>query len=252
MKTTVQNRKQRPIYYPDTDGKPIAEGDSQRKSLTYLVEALNLHFQVCPNIYVSGNLLIYYEEGNPKKSVAPDVFVVFGVPKHPRKNYKMWVEGRGPDVVIEVTSRITQDEDERVKPALYQQWGVREYFLHDPTGDYLKPALRGQRLNKQGQYEPMKAVQGLDGSVILTSTLLGLQLRLESGRLRLFDPRTNKYWYTYSEAVTARRLEEQWAEAERQRVKQAESQVQLERQRADRLAAQLRVLGIDPDMVVSR
>jgi Uma2 family endonuclease len=222
-----------PIYYPDSDGEPMAESDSQRHSLIYLVAALEEHFQSQEDVYVSGNLLIYYEEGNPKRSVAPDVFVVFDVPKHDRDSYQTWVEGKGPDVVMEITSRSTRQVDAKEKPTLYQQLGVREYFQYDPTGQYLKPALRGRRLNRHGQYELLNSVRGLDGSVWLTSTLLKLQLRLEGGQLRLFDPKTGNYLDTYSEAVQGRR--------------QAERQLEQERREKELLAQQLRALGINPD-----
>ena len=69
------------IEYPDTDGLPMAESDFQRQYLSYSVEVLRIYFQNHPDVYVSGNLFIYYEQGNPKAVVAPDVFVVFGVPK---------------------------------------------------------------------------------------------------------------------------------------------------------------------------
>ncbi len=101
-----------PVSYPDSDGEPMAESDHQRDYLTYLVEALKQHFQDQPQVYVSGNLLIYYEEGHPELSVAPDVFVVLEVPKHTRDIYKVWEEGKAPDVVIEITSRTTQQKDE--------------------------------------------------------------------------------------------------------------------------------------------
>jgi len=243
-----------PIYYPDTDGEPMAESDHQRDFLTYLVEALKNHFQPQAEVYVSGNLLIYYEEGNPKRSVAPDVFVVFGVPNHDRNIYQTWMEGKGPDVVIEITSRTTRQVDEKIKPALYQKLGVREYFQYDPQGHYLKPALRGRQLNDEGNYEPMNLIRGLDGSAWLTSTLLGLQLRLEGGRLRLFDPQTDDYLDTYSEAVKGRRqaewqkeLAEQQKELAEQQARQVTQQLEREQYEKELLAQQLRALGINPD-----
>jgi len=243
-----------PIYYPDTDGEPMAESDHQRDFLTYLVEALKNHFQPQAEVYVSGNLLIYYEEGNPKRSVAPDVFVVFGVPNHNRNIYQTWREGKGPDVVIEITSHTTRQVDEKTKPTLYQKLGVREYFQYDPQGHYLKPALRGRHLNDEGNYEPMNLIRGLDGSAWLTSTLLGLQLRLEGGRLRLFDPQTDDYLDTYFEAVKGRRqaewqkeLAEQQKELAEQQARQVTQQLERERHEKELLAQQLRALGINPD-----
>jgi hypothetical protein len=80
------------IVYPDSDGTPIAESDSARDYLTYSVEALQLYFQNTPNIYVSGNLSIYYQQGTPSAVIAPDVFVIFGVEKKLRMSYKVWEE----------------------------------------------------------------------------------------------------------------------------------------------------------------
>lgn len=39
--------------------------------------------------YVAGNLFVYYEEGDPTQVVAPDVFVVKGVPRQKRRTYKV-------------------------------------------------------------------------------------------------------------------------------------------------------------------
>ncbi len=233
-----------PIDYPDTDFEPMAESDFQADSLTYLRSALSDYFQNQPQVYVSGNLLIYYEEGHSELSVAPDVFVVLDVPKHQRDIYKVWEEGKAPDVVIEITSRTTQKKDEEVKPKLYRQLGIQEYFQYDPKGEYLKPALKGRRLTNSGYYQRMTPVYGLDGSLRLSSRVLGgLELRLERGNLRLFDPKTGNYLFTYSEAVAAYQEAQQQAEWERQ---QKESALQ----REEFLANQLRALGVNPDEIL--
>jgi Uma2 family endonuclease len=247
------------IYYPETDGKPMADNDFQRKPLTYLVEALDYAFREQPNVYVSGDLLIYYEKDNPKASVAPDVFVVFNVPKQDRSIYQTWIEGKTPDVVFEIASGSTYQKDETVKLALYQQLGVQEYFQYDPTGNYLQPALKGHQLDNQGQYQEMKPLQLENEILVLTSRrLLGLELHLEKGELRVFNPQTQEYLYTYSEEALARRSAEKQLKRER---KQAEKQLKRERkqkewaqqeakqqrQRAEKLAEQLRALGINPD-----
>ena len=83
---------QPPIYYPESDGKPMAETDVHISILTYLREALIDHFRDDPQVYVAGNLFLYYEKGDKSKVVAPDVFVVKGVPKGDRRTYKLWEE----------------------------------------------------------------------------------------------------------------------------------------------------------------
>src|SRR4051794_3155494 len=127
----------RDIDYPTSDGKPMAETELHRDLMFDLIESLKDHFADQPDIYVSGDLLVYYERGNRRKHVAPDVFMVRGVPKLPRRDYYLiWREGKAPEVVIEVTSKTTRREDERKKLVLYRDvLKVAEYFLFDPTED---------------------------------------------------------------------------------------------------------------------
>src|SRR3954454_8089806 len=90
-------------YYPSSDGKPMTETDVHRRNLNDTVETLEVRYAADPMTYVSGNLFIYYERGNRRRHVSPDVFLVRGVPKRERLNYLVWQEGRGPDLVIELT-----------------------------------------------------------------------------------------------------------------------------------------------------
>ena len=99
MKQKIQSAPT--IVYPESDGKPMAETDKHRNLMVDFIQMLQHHFRDDP-VYVSGNLLIYYEQGNSKKSVAPDVFVVFGVSKKPRRTYLTWEEGNTPDFVLEL------------------------------------------------------------------------------------------------------------------------------------------------------
>ncbi|MEK8021432.1 MAG: Uma2 family endonuclease [Candidatus Parabeggiatoa sp.] len=237
------------INYPETDGQPMADSDAQRKPLTYLIEALDYHFHKQSQVYVSGDLLIYYEKGNPKASVAPDVFVVFCVPKHPRKTYKTWIEGKAPDVVIEIASHRTFYKDEKVKPQLYQRLGVQEYFQFDPTGEFMQPVLCGRYLDQNSQYQQMNVEQLKEDRLMLNSRVLGLEFHVEKDELRVFDPKSKAYLLTYSEAVEACQL----AEATLDRQKWALDalfeweRAEKERERADKLAERLRALGINPD-----
>ena len=72
------------VEYPSSDGKPMAESDAQRLTIVYATDALATWFAKRETVYVSGDLLIYYEEGNPRASIAPDVFVAYGVAKRER------------------------------------------------------------------------------------------------------------------------------------------------------------------------
>jgi Uma2 family endonuclease len=175
------------IDYPESDGLPVAESDFQRDVLTYAVESLAVHFQSRADVYVSGNLLLYYEEGNPYASVAPDVFIVFGVSNHRRRTYRLWEEGKAPDFVLEVTSQSTRQDDQGRKRRLYERLGVSEYWQYDPTGDYLSPQLQGFELIA-GAYAAIPSSR-LPGELLtLSSRVLGLELRLsDAGAFRFHD-----------------------------------------------------------------
>ena len=184
----------RRITYPTSDGKPMAETDLHRDLMTELIETLKAFYATEPLVYVSGNLLLCYEEGNRRKHVSPDVFVVRGVAKRRRENYLLWEEGHSPRFVIELTSSSTRREDTNKKFELYRDvLKVREYFLFDPMGDYLKPSMQGWRLVK-GQYRAVRAVEGR-----LPSQTTGLHLERDGNELRLWDPETGAWLPTPTE-----------------------------------------------------
>lgn len=186
------------VDYPTSDGKPMAETDWHRDLMNTLIQTLAAYYSAKPLVYVSGNLLVFYKPGNRRKHVSPDVFVVKGVAKHQRPNYLIWEEGKGPEVVIELTSQSTRDEDVEDKYELYQDTlRVSEYFLFDPLGEYLQPQLQGHRL-RRGRYEPISPLKGR-----LPSKVLGLNLEGHGRDLRLYDPRTKQLLLTPDEARQA-------------------------------------------------
>ncbi len=200
------------VLYPSSDGQPMAESDIHRRCMTYLIDALERHFEkLAPgNVCVSGNLFLYYERGNPSAVVAPDVFVVRGAPARLRDSYLLWGEPKGPDFVLEVTSVGTRRTDERRKRDIYASLGVSEYFLYDPRAEYLMPPLQGHRL-QEGKYQPLPAVTVLSNrEVAVASEVLGLELRdeRETRMVRLRDPATGEDLLSYREEADARHAAE--------------------------------------------
>ena len=170
------------ITYPESDGKPMAETDIHRDVMLDLIERLKARYAGRDDVYVSGNLLVYFAEGNPKKCLAPDCFVAFGVPAGRRRTFQTWAEGTFPSVVFEVTSRKTKAEDTGKKFRLYRDvWKVRELFYFDPTCDYLDPPLIGYRKTR-GTLKSIRPTLGR-----LTSTELGITLEADETRLVLRD-----------------------------------------------------------------
>jgi Uma2 family endonuclease len=200
------------VYYPESDGKPMAETDVHRDWMFRIIELLKFFF-AGQWVYVSGNLLVYYVEGDPKKSVAPDIFVVKNSDPRRRRVFKIWEEGVGPVFVLEVTSKKTRRQDLAIKKETYARLNVAEYFLYDPLAEWLKPALQGYRL-VDGNYILLEP--GADGGLV--SEQLGLTFRLEDGDLALFDTGTGKRLRSAAEQ-RAQELEEELARlrAERER-----------------------------------
>jgi Uma2 family endonuclease len=230
---TASIKKAKPVEYPTTDGKPLAETDFHCFLLNTLRQMLEFKFTADPMVYVSGNLLMYYVRGNKRMHVAPDVFVVKGVSKKKRMHFLTWEEGKTPNAVIEITSKSTRKEDTGKKFLLYRDvLKVREYFLFDPFGDYLKPdRLRGYRLRK-GEYVPITLVEGR-----MPSLTLGVHLEAVGEMLRLYDPETNAWLPTDVERVEqkANRADEETkrAEEEAKRADEEAKRADEEAKRAD-------------------
>ena len=198
--------KQHPVIpedplYPSSDGLPLAENDWQLEAILDAVSVLKIRYRDRSDVYVSGDLLIYYEEGNPRKSVASDVFVVFGAANHKRNVYKLWEEPKAPDFVLEVASKNTWREDLGRKRELYAELGVLEYWLFDPKDEYFDPPLQGLVL-REGAYRPLPALME-NGARTIRSEVLTLDLRAESGELRFRDAATGQYLKSHAEAAAA-------------------------------------------------
>ena len=196
------------VVYPSSDGQPMAETQIHGECMMYVTYALRRYFpkRGRDDVYVGSNNFLYYERGNPRAVVAPDVYVVLGAPASPpRDTYMLWNEPKGPDFVLEVTSASTRRVDERRKRGVYAALGVTEYFLYDPRAEYLTPALRGYRLH-DGEYRALPAVTVLSNrGVSVVSEVLGLELRddREARMVRLRDPATGEKLPTYEESERA-------------------------------------------------
>jgi Uma2 family endonuclease len=256
-------RRRRKVFYPDGDGKPMAESRAHVDHLINVCEILRywLRGQLAS---VDANMLLFYKKGFPKRRVAPDVFAVWGVPSKYRRSYKLWIEKQAPHVVFEITSRKTQDEDLGTKRAIYARIGVEEYYLFDPYGHYLHPPLRGYQLVGE-EYVWRQAETLLPPAVEATAAdapaseaaqgwrLYSERLKLElwalpTGQdgmpyeLRFYDPAAGEWLPDPQQAMRAMKLfKKQLAEAKAKmqheaRARQAETQA---RQTAEAKVARL-------------
>ena len=107
----------------------MAETPVHGDCMMYVTSALRWWFEKHgrEDVYVGMNNFLYYERGNPRAVVAPDVFVVVGVPASPpRDSYLLWNEPKGPDFVLEVTSKSTRRHRRAAQARhLCLAWGER-------------------------------------------------------------------------------------------------------------------------------
>lgn len=199
------------IFYPESDGKPMAETDVHRKLMSTLIASLEIFFKDRNDIYVTGNIMFYYEEGNPRTSIAPDVMIVKGVHKKLRRTFRLWEENV-PDVIFEISSRKTRNADFKKKYLLYEGFGVKEYYIFDPEYRYLsqEPLFAFHLENKL--FKKMKVEKGR-----IFSPSLNLEIVNTGETLRLFNPETEEFLPTMEELESeVERLKAELAKRTRQ------------------------------------
>jgi Uma2 family endonuclease len=203
------------IVYPDSDGAPMGETETHVIATFDLYNALRHFFRNTPDVYIAADMFLYYQEGNPRATRAPDVMLIKGVKKHKRRSFKVWEEHATPCVIFEITSKETMIEDTITKSMLYASLGVREYFLFDPLKEYLETGLTGFAL-QDGIYLPLEP----DNEGFLFSKELSIFLVVDEERLRLVDPRNHRLIPDLDEAILRADQEAQRADQEAQRAEQ--------------------------------
>jgi Uma2 family endonuclease len=185
------------IYYPSSDGEPMAETDYHLTAIVLLMDALRYFFRNRTDVFVASNLFWFWERGNPAARRAPDIMVVPGVGNHNRDSFRSWNEGGAvPRLVIELTSSMTWKEDTGPKYELYRHLGVREYVIFDPMSRNISPTLQGYRL-KGGRYRTIRPA---------ADRTLASELRFRVGRqkrlLRVFEGDSREPIPTFDEIAS--------------------------------------------------
>lgn len=212
--------------YPSEDGKPMAVSDYHRRLLIWTLLALEAHFVNNPKVYISGDILMYYREGDPRKCISPDVLICFGINPKPRLTYKTWKEGKAPDFVMEFSSKSTYRKDLGEKMGVYASLEIQDYFLYDAEGLYLPSPLMGFTL-MDGDYEAIPPND--DGGI--HSSVLGLDFCIRDAEIAIYDPKAKEWVQTRAEQEAAR------ADAAEARAENAEAEAALLREEIERLKA---------------
>jgi Uma2 family endonuclease len=213
--TTPTQEDEDTMLYPECDGQPMSENTLQFMWIVTLQGNLDGLFEQAADVFVAGDLLWYAVQREPTIRVAPDVMVVFGRPKGHRRSYQQWREGGiAPQVVFEVLSPGNRQDEMDDKFAFYDQRGVEEYYLYDP--DHVE--LQGWQ-RRDGSLQPILPIDGW------VSPRLAIRFDMSGAELVIYYPNGQRF-LTFLEL--------------RQKAEKAEA-------RAERLAAQLRAHGIDPE-----
>ncbi|MEO1430070.1 MAG: Uma2 family endonuclease [Cyanobacteria bacterium J06633_8] len=205
------------IVYPSSDGEPLAETYAHLYAILVTLEILKQYLQG-QQATVLADQFLYYAQGFPRLRVAPDVMVIFNVAPGGRDNYKIWEEKQAPSVIFEITSPGTREKDTGYKKTLYEQLGVKEYWLFDPKGEWIENKLKGYQLQKE-VYEEITDSR---------SEVLGLRLEVELELIAFYREDTGEKLLAPSELSQA--------------LKESE-------EKAERLRKKLEELGVDPDTV---
>lgn len=236
------SKHRKKIVYPETDGKPLPDGEYQAPLYIEIVGTLQTHFSNRPDVHVNGNTMFYYEEGNPRRVISPDCYVAFNVDVERifRNNtYLLWEMGKPPDFVLEIGSSSTRRNDLGPKRDLYARLGIGEYWRFDGTGgDFYHEPLVGEYL-QDGEYRRFQLHEELGGMVWGRSPTLNLDLCWDDGRLRYYDPVVGNYLLNWQEERDAKEVAQTAAQT---------AQAATETERAARQSAEDRVAELEAEL----
>jgi Putative restriction endonuclease len=214
------------IFYPSSDGEPLAESYDHLYVIMTTLAMLLAHLKG-QQATVLADQFLYYAQGFPRLRVAPDVMVIFDVEPGGRDNYKIWEEGRVPSVIFEMTPPGTRTKDDVEKKHLYESLGVTEYWQFDPRGEWIPDKLRGYRL--QGDEEPVYVAISDN-----TSQVLQLRLVVEDKIITFYRLDDDVRLLPLEELNIALEQQIEQTEAESQRAEAETQRAEAEAQRADR------------------
>jgi len=169
------------IYYPAEEERQVPLTTQALRLILYLYTAFRHLFSGRTDVFVGADQFIYYVKGDPKRKIAPDAYVIFGVPSEPyRPVIRVWEEGAGPSIVVEVSSEDSRSEDRGRKKRIYQDiLQCEEYLIFDDdSSEILLFRLVG------GVYE----LQAPDGRGLVHSRVLNAWFGPDATtRMRIYD-----------------------------------------------------------------
>ena len=222
------------IFYPERPDE-FPDAMYQFSKMTHTMDILLYRYEDRPDVLVSGDNAIYYQQGNPRVHRSPDGFIAFGVDRDAilqENGYKVWEVGKPPDWVLEIASPSTARVDLGIKREIYASIGIGEYWRYDASGSrYYGEPLVGEFL-QDGQYRRFEIHSTEDGMAWAHSPILGLDIHWGAEFLKYYDPIAEEWlldWKEQNAALQDQRaalLEERAAHREtRRRLRELEEEL---------------------------
>jgi Uma2 family endonuclease len=216
------------VFYPESDGKPMADNTKQFYWIVIIKENLEILLANNLDAFIAGDLLWYPIEGDNVTCTAPDVMVVLERPKGHRRSYQQWKERNiPPKVVFEIMSPSNTQREMQDKRSFYETHGVDEFYIYDPDRNRISGYVR--------QGGELLSIANMEGWV---SPSLNIRFSKQNGELEIYYPDGQRFLSTLE--LNRRAID---AEQELDVVTQELDVVTQER---DRLLERLRSMGIDP------
>ena len=209
-----------PVQYPESSETAVSHGSHHSTAVISLRNALDYHFRDRPDVFVSGGLGVWFEDGNLADVAQADVLVALGTLRGERRWYYVWVEGKPPDFVCDVISGNFGDWWVDGIRGEWQRMGVPEILVYDLGYNGAPSKMRMRRLEHGGYLDVQPDDRGE-----FKSRILGLGIRLDGDQFRVRDLESGKQVPAMLELARELRLERRARRAEATARRDAEQRV---------------------------
>ena len=178
------------------DPEPIEDGMRQYPTISKLDPLIATHFARRPDALIGREGFLCWDPYDYDAKLAPDWIIAFGIDVKAclaNNGYLIWRVGKPPDVIIEVATASTADDDLGAKRDTYAQIGVPEYWRLDPSGGVLYgESLVGERL-VDGEYQRLDHYKDADDRILSHSLAMNIDIYWDGANFGIYDPVTRKY-----------------------------------------------------------